>query len=70
MILEMRYFSNEIRLLECGLTAVETRKLRGDHVEVFKLVNYGSRGFDGVSPRVHWSSLYTSRNTRSRPLEP
>ena len=31
--------SYESRLLQCGLTTLETRKLRGDQIEVFKIVN-------------------------------
>ena len=29
----------ESRLIQCGLTTLETRKLRGDQIEVFKIVN-------------------------------
>ena len=29
----------ESRLLQCGLTTLETRRLRGDQIEVFKIVN-------------------------------
>ena len=32
-------FSYENRLLQCGLTTPETRRLRGDQIEVFKIVN-------------------------------
>ena len=39
MISELRGFSYESRLLECGLTTPETRRLGGDQVEVFKTVN-------------------------------
>ena len=37
MIPELRGFSCESRLLECGLTTLEIR--RGDQAEVFKIVN-------------------------------
>ena len=39
MIPELRYLSYESRLLQCGLTTLETRRLRGDQIEVFKIVN-------------------------------
>ena len=39
MISELRDFSYESRLLQCGLTTLETRRLRGDQIEVFKIVN-------------------------------
>ena len=29
----------ESRLLQCGLTTLATRRLRGDQIEVFKIVN-------------------------------
>ena len=39
MIPELRDLSYENRLLQCGLTALETRRLRADQIEVFKIVN-------------------------------
>ena len=39
MISELRDLSYESRLLQCGLTTLETRRLRGDQIEVFKIVN-------------------------------
>ena len=33
------YLSYEERLKECGLTTLETRRLRGDQVEVFMILN-------------------------------
>ena len=38
MIPELRD-SYENRLLQCGLTTLETRRLRRDQIEVFKIVN-------------------------------
>ena len=39
MIPELRDLSYENRLLQCGLTTMDTRRLRGDQIEVFKIVN-------------------------------
>ena len=39
MIPELRDLSYESRLLQCGLTTLETWRLRGDQIEVFKIVN-------------------------------
>ena len=39
MIPELRDLSYEERLKECGLTTLETRGLRGDQIEVFKILN-------------------------------
>ena len=39
MIPELRDLSYKSRLLQCGLTTLETRRLRGDQMEVFKIVN-------------------------------
>ena len=39
MIPELRDLSYESRLLQCGLTTLETKRLRGDQIEVFKIVN-------------------------------
>ena len=46
MIPELRHLSYESRFLKCGLTTLETRRLRGDQIEVFKIVN-GYEDFDG-----------------------
>ena len=43
MIPELRDLSYEECLKECGLTTLETRRLRGDEIEVFKMLNgYGN----------------------------
>ena len=39
MIPELRDLSYESRLLQCGLTKLETRRLRGDQIEMFIIVN-------------------------------
>ena len=31
--------SDEMRLKECSLTTLETRRLKGDQIEVFKILN-------------------------------
>ena len=40
MIQKLRNISYEMRLKECGLTTLETRRLRGDQIEVFKILNW------------------------------
>ena len=52
MIPEFRDLSYESRLLQCGLTTLETRRLRGDQIEVFKIVN----GYEDVG-RSMFSNL-------------
>ena len=39
MIQKLRNISYEMRLKECSLTTLETRRLRGDQIEVFKILN-------------------------------
>ena len=39
MIPELRDLSYKERLKDCGLTTLETRRLRGDQIEVFKILN-------------------------------
>ena len=39
MIQKLRNISYEMRLKECGLTTLETRRLRGDQIDVFKILN-------------------------------
>ena len=36
---QLQNLSYEERLKECGLTTLETRQLRGDQIEVFKVLN-------------------------------
>ena len=45
MIPKLRNISYEMHLKECGLTTLETRRLRGDQIEVFKILN-GYETFD------------------------
>ena len=37
LIPELRDLTYEERLKECGLTTLETRRIRGDQIEVFKI---------------------------------
>ena len=40
--------SYEMRLKECGLTTLETRRLRGDQIEVFKILN----GYENIDRNI------------------
>ena len=48
-----------MRLNECGLTTLETRRLRGDQIEVFKILN----GYEKIA-RNMFSSVKEERRTR------
>ena len=39
IIPNLRNISYEMRLKECGLTTLETRRLRGDQIEISKILN-------------------------------
>ena len=58
MIPKLRDISNEMRLKECGLTALETRRLR-DQIEVFKVLN----GYENVDRNI-FSTVKDERMTR------
>ena len=49
MIPKLRNISYEMHLKvkECGLTQLETRRLRGDQIEVFKILN-GYENIDNI----------------------
>ena len=47
---ELRDLSYEERLKECGLTTLETRWLRGDQIEVFKILN----GYKNVDRNIFY----------------
>ena len=48
IILELRDLSYEERLKKCGLTTLETMWLRGDQIEVFKILN----GYENIDRNV------------------
>ena len=49
MVQKPRNISYEMRLKECGLTTLETRKLRGDQREVFKILN----GYENIDNNIY-----------------
>ena len=52
MIPKLRNISYEMRLKECGLTTLETRRLRGDQIEVFKILN----GYENIDRNIFFHS--------------
>ena len=48
MIPELRGLSYEECLKECGLTTLESRRLRGDTIEVFKILN----GYENIDRNI------------------
>ena len=48
---DLRY--EELLKKECGLTTLETRRLRGDQIEVFKILN----GFENMDSNIFFSKL-------------
>ena len=44
----LRNLRYEERLKECGLTTLETRRLRGGHIEVFKILN----GYENIDSNI------------------
>ena len=59
LIPELRYLRYEERLKECGLTTLETRRLRGDQIEVFKILN----GYENIDSNIFFE-LKKSKITR------
>ena len=48
MIPELRDLRYEERLEQCGLTTLETGRLRGDQIEVFKILT----GYDNIDRNI------------------
>ena len=57
MFPELRNLSYESRLLQCGLTTLESRRLRGDPIEVFKIMN----GYEDVDRNMFFKLKEGSR---------
>ena len=57
MIPELRDLSYESRLLECSLTTLETKRLRGNQIEVFKIVN----GYEDIERNMFFQLKEGSR---------
>ena len=62
MIQKLRNISYEMHLKECGLT-LETRRLRGDQIEVFKILN----GFENIDRNIFFS-VKEERRTRGHEI--
>ena len=59
MIQKLRNISYEMRLKECGLTTLETRRLRGDQIEMFKILN----GYENIDRNIFFT-VKEERRTR------
>ena len=59
LIPELRELTYEERLKECGLTTLETRRLRGDQIEVFKILN----GYENIDSNIFFE-IKESKITR------
>ena len=56
----LRYLTYEERLQECGRTTPETRRLRGDQIEVFKILN----GYENIDSNLFFFEIKESKITR------
>ena len=45
---------------ECGLTTLETRRLRGDQIEVFKILN----GYENIDPIIIFLEIKERKQSR------
>ena len=61
IILELEDFSYEKRLIECGLRTLEKRRLRGDKIEVLKILN----GYENIDRHMFFLLKKDSRITRT-----
>ena len=52
MIPKLRSISYEMRLKECGFTTLETRRLRGDQIEILKILNRYENIVNNVCSRL------------------
>ena len=59
MIQKLRNISYEMRLKECGLTPLETMRLRGYQIEVFKILN----GYENIDRNIVFT-VKEERRTR------
>ena len=60
MIPELRDLSYEECLIECGLTTLETRRLRRDKIEMFKILN----GYKNIDRNIFFSLKKDSRTRK------
>ena len=58
IIPELRDLSYESRLLQCGLTTLETRRLREDQIDVFKIVS----GYEDIDRNMFFKLIEGSRS--------
>ena len=59
MIPKLRNISYEMHLKECGLTTLQTRRLRGDQIKVFKILN----GYENIDRNIFFT-VKEERRTR------
>ena len=60
LIPELRDLTYEERLKECGLTTLETRRIRGDQIEVFNILN----GYENIDSNIIFFEIKESKITR------